>query len=93
MLGIASANRDERAFGPDADRFRTDRASPPPQLTFGFGPHLCLGANLARLEARVVVNAFLDRFPRAGLAPDFRAETISAFWELGLVRLDALIPA
>jgi cytochrome P450 len=93
MLGIASANRDEAAFGPDADRFRTDRASPPPQLCFGFGPHLCLGANLARLEARVVVNAFLDRFPRAGLAPGFRAQTIPAFWELGLVRLDALIPS
>ena len=93
MLGIASANRDETAYGPDADRFRSDRASPPPQLTFGFGPHLCLGANLARLEARVVVNAFLDRFPRAGLAPGFRAETIPAFWELGLVALDALIAA
>jgi len=92
MLGIASANRDEAAFGPDAARFRTDRASPPPQLSFGFGPHLCLGANLARLEARVVVNAFLDRFPRAGLAPGFRRETIPAFWELGLVRLDAVIP-
>jgi cytochrome P450 len=93
MLGIASANRDEAAFGPDADHFRTDRPSPPPQLSFGFGPHLCLGANLARLEARVVVNGFLDRFPRAGLAPGFRAQTIPAFWELGLVRLDALIPS
>jgi cytochrome P450 len=65
---------------------------PPPQLTFGFGPHMCLGANLARLEARVVVNAFLDRFERAELAPGFRYETIPAFWELGLTRLDGLIP-
>jgi cytochrome P450 len=93
MLGIASANRDEAAFGADAAVFRTDRGSPPPQLSFGFGPHLCLGANLARLEAKVVVNAFLDRFPRAALAPGFRYETIPAFWELGLARLDAVIPA
>ena len=93
MLGIASANRDEAAFGPDAELFRTDREDPPPQLAFGFGPHLCLGANLARLEARVVVNAFLDRFPRAELAPGFRYQTIPAFWELGLTRLDAVIPA
>ena len=92
-LGIASGNRDEAAFGPDAAVFRTDRVSPPPQLTFGFGPHLCLGANLARLEARVVVNVFLDRFPRAELAPEFRYETIPAFWELGPTRLDVVIPA
>jgi cytochrome P450 len=93
MLGIASANRDEAVFGADAAGFRTDRESPPPQLGFGLGPHLCLGANLARLEAKVVVNAFLDRFPRAALAPGFRYETIPAFWELGLARLDAVIPA
>jgi len=93
MIGISSANRDEAVFGPDAAEFRCDRESPPPQLTFGFGPHLCLGANLARLEAVIVVNAFLDRFPRAALAPGFRYETIPAFWELGLARLDALIPA
>jgi cytochrome P450 len=93
MIGISSANRDEAAFGPDAAEFRCDREGPPPQLTFGFGPHLCLGANLARLEAVIVVNAFLDRFSSAALAPDFRYETIPAFWELGLVRLDAVIPA
>jgi len=93
MIGIASANRDEAAWGADAAEFRCDRASPPPQLSFGFGPHLCLGANLARLEAVIVVNAFLDRFPRAGLAPGFRYAAIPAFWELGLTRLDAVVPA
>jgi cytochrome P450 len=93
MIGISSANRDEQIYGPDAAVFRVDRESPPPQLTFGFGPHLCLGANLARLEAVIVGNAFLDRFPRAGLAPGFRYQTIPAFWELGLARLDAVIPA
>ena len=39
------------------------------------------------------MNAFLDRFPSAELAPGFEYEAIPAFWELGLVRLDAVVPA
>ncbi len=61
LLVYASANRDEEVFGADADRFRIDR-DPNPQLSFGFGPHFCLGAALARLEARVVLGELLDRF-------------------------------
>jgi cytochrome P450 len=61
LLLYASANRDESVFGPDADRLRVDR-NPNPQLSFGFGPHFCLGAALARLEARTVLNLLLDRF-------------------------------
>ena len=61
LLVYASANRDEEAFGADADRFRIDR-DPNPHVSFGFGPHFCLGAALARLEARVVLGELLDRF-------------------------------
>ncbi len=61
LLIYASANRDEGVFGADADRFRVDRA-PNPHVSFGFGPHFCLGAALARLEARVVLGELLDRF-------------------------------
>ena len=61
LLIYASANRDEEVFGADADRFRVDRA-PNPHVSFGFGPHFCLGAALARLEARVVLGELLDRF-------------------------------
>ncbi len=61
LLIYASANRDEEVFGADADRFRIDR-SPNPHVSFGFGPHFCLGAALARLEARVVLGELLDRF-------------------------------
>ncbi|MGD0748534.1 MAG: cytochrome P450 [Acidimicrobiales bacterium] len=61
LLVYASANRDEAVFGDDADQFRIDR-HPNPHVAFGFGPHFCLGAALARLEARVVLDQLLDRF-------------------------------
>jgi cytochrome P450 len=61
LLVYASANRDEEVFGADASEFHVDR-HPNPQVSFGFGPHFCLGAALARLEARVVLSELLDRF-------------------------------
>ena len=61
LLVYASANRDEEVFGADASELHIDR-HPNPQVSFGFGPHFCLGAALARLEARVVLGELLDRF-------------------------------
>lgn len=61
LLLYASANRDEVAFGADADCFRIDR-DPNPQLAFGFGPHFCVGAALARLEGRVLLEELLARW-------------------------------
>jgi cytochrome P450 len=61
VLLYASANRDEEEFGPSADRFDVAR-DPNHHLAFGFGAHFCLGAALARLEARVLVEELLDRF-------------------------------
>ncbi len=61
LLVYASANRDEEVFGANAGAFRIDR-HPNPHVSFGFGPHFCLGAALARLEARVVLGELLDRF-------------------------------
>jgi cytochrome P450 len=63
LLLYASANRDETVFGADADQLRIDR-HPNPHLSFGFGTHFCLGAALARLEARVMLDELLDRFSR-----------------------------
>jgi cytochrome P450 len=61
LLMLASANRDERRFD-DPDRFDIHR-SLGQHATFGYGTHFCLGASLARLEARVALNEVLDRFP------------------------------
>ena len=63
----ASANRDELVFGPSAARFDAGR-DPNPHLGFGHGIHHCLGANLARLEMRVIYEEFLGRFDELALA-------------------------
>jgi len=63
VMLYASANRDESVFGPTADRFDVTRPVQPTHLAFGFGEHLCLGASLARLEARVFFEELLSRYP------------------------------
>jgi cytochrome P450 len=62
MLLLASANRDHRAFPPDGDVFDIRRRINH-HLTFGYGIHFCLGAALARLEARIALDEILTRFP------------------------------
>jgi len=65
-LFYASANRDEEVFA-DPDALRIDRA-PNPHLGFGIGEHFCLGANLARLELRVIFAEIARRFAALELA-------------------------
>jgi cytochrome P450 len=55
----AAANRDERVF-PDPDAFLVDR-SPNDHVSFGFGPHFCLGARLARVQMRALFGEVLGR--------------------------------
>jgi cytochrome P450 family 142 subfamily A polypeptide 1 len=61
LLCYPSANRDEDIFK-DSDRFIADR-DPNPHIGFGIGNHFCLGANLARMEIRVVLEEVLKRIP------------------------------
>ena len=68
ILLYPSANRDEEVF---EDPFRLDvRRDPNPHLAFGFGPHFCLGAALARLELNVMFSELLTRLPDIELATD-----------------------
>jgi Cytochrome P450 len=67
MLFYPSANRDEAVFAaPDTFDVRRD---PNPHLAFGFGPHVCLGASLSRLELKVMFREVLARLPDLELAP------------------------
>jgi cytochrome P450 family 142 subfamily A polypeptide 1 len=68
ILMYPSANRDDAVF---EDPYRLDvRRSPNPHLAFGFGPHFCLGASLARLELKVMFSELLERLPDIELATD-----------------------
>lgn len=64
-----SANRDEAAFGPTADQLDVTR-SPNPHTSFGYAEHYCLGAGLARLEARLLFEGVLARWPSFEVAGD-----------------------
>jgi cytochrome P450 len=61
-----SANRDEEIFGPDSEEFKVTR-NPNPHIAFGCGEHSCVGAQLARLEATVLFEELLHRFPKLEL--------------------------
>ena len=64
LLLYPAANRDEEVWGEDAERFDVRRDHTRRRhLSFGFGEHLCLGAPLARLEARVMFEELLARLP------------------------------
>ncbi|HEV7610364.1 MAG TPA: cytochrome P450 [Steroidobacteraceae bacterium] len=61
-LCIGAANRDPEQFE-DPDQLRISR-KPNRHLAFGSGPHICVGVNLARLEGRVAISRFVERFPK-----------------------------
>jgi len=67
-VSIAGANRDPAVFG-DPDAFDLRRPGAGRQLAFAHGPHFCLGAHLARLEAQVAVETVLTRLPGLRLDP------------------------
>ncbi len=72
LLLLAAANRDPRHFA-EPDRLDLAR-DPNPHLSFGFGIHFCLGASLARLEARVALEEILAAIP------DYRVEDEAVRW-------------
>jgi len=68
MASLGSANRDEGFWGPDAAGLKLGRENARQHVSFGAGPHHCLGASLARLEAGIAFERLAARFP--GLALD-----------------------
>jgi cytochrome P450 len=91
-LFYPSANRDDEVFA-DPFAFRVDR-SPNPHLGWGFGEHYCLGANLARMEIRVLLEEMVPRLESVRLAgrPEWMASRVICgpkhlpiHWRLGRV--------
>jgi cytochrome P450 len=68
MLWFGTANRDPRQFA-DPNTFDASR-HPNPHLGFGRGAHYCVGAQMARVETRIVFNILMDRFPTLRVDPD-----------------------
>jgi len=85
LLPFPAANRDPEVF-PDADKVIIDREENR-HVAFGLGIHRCLGSNLARLELRVAVEVFIQRFPKFELA-----NPSSVTWSLGQVRGPRKLP-
>ncbi|XTR52398.1 cytochrome P450 [Pseudarthrobacter sp. So.54] len=85
MAWIGSANRDERQF-PRPAAFDVGR-NPNRHLAFGHGIHFCLGAPLARLEARTALEETLQRLPGLALSPGEDLERMDSTIVYGLTAL------
>jgi len=85
-VNIGSANHDEKVWErpEEFDIFRPPRQ----HLAFAWGPHMCLGLHLARMETRVVVTQLLDRLPGLRLDPDAEPAAISG----AIFRAPAALP-
>lgn len=88
---IGSANRDADQF-PDPDRFNVER-TPNRHLAFGQGIHFCLGAPLARLEARIALSALFDRMPNLRCVRDAQLEPLPSSIVYGVKHLPIIFGA
>jgi len=88
LLLYQSANRDAAVFD-EPDVFRIDR-DPNPHLAFGFGPHYCMGANLARMEIKVVFEELFRRLPDIAVTnPDALPDRSPSAFVAGIHHLPA----
>jgi cytochrome P450 len=82
IFGIEQANRDQTRFD-DPESFRLDRSDGRRHLAFGGGPHVCPGAHLARMEARVAVNVLLDSATGVQVEAGHAFEDVPVHWAHG----------
>ena len=85
MMLYPSANRDEYVFV-DAERFDVKR-SPNPHIAFGIGAHFCIGANLARLQIRILFDELLGRLPDIHVVPGFEVSHAPSTFVSGFLEL------
>ena len=92
MLHIGAANRDETVY-PEAEAFRLDRDEPPEHLSFGVGPHICLGNHLTRMIGRVVLEEVLEITTRKRIAlrPGYVWECVNHLQEYGPENLPVVV--
>jgi cytochrome P450 len=76
---------------PGAERIDLDRPNRKSHLAFGFGIHYCIGAALARLEARIVVEALLERLPGVRVAPGYVPRHVASLFVRRLRSLDLVV--
>jgi cytochrome P450 len=88
LLLYASANRDPEVFGGDAEEFHVRRDATG-HVAFGFGEHFCLGAQLARMEARIAFTRLLERFSGWELAGT--VDRLPSLFMRGIVRLPLIL--
>ena len=85
-LVAGSGNRDENVFD-DPDVFDHTRKPGKPVLTFGFGAHMCMGMNLAKLEMAAALDAVLDGLPDLRVDPDTGPPVVSGVTLRGPISL------
>lgn len=90
VISLESANLDEAEFGSDAAEFSVYRGVAHKQFALGHGIHLCLGAELSRIEISSVISRLLERMPTLRLAPGFTFVDVGGGLFRGPRRLDVV---
>ncbi|MFJ9893613.1 cytochrome P450 [Streptomyces sp. NPDC091280] len=91
VINYMAAGRAPDRHPHNADAFDVTRDTARDHLAFGHGPHLCVGAELARIEGRIAFAALFDRFPTLRLAAPGDLESLESFISNGHTHLPAIL--